>query len=126
MKVVAVYKAMVEVYVDLGEFDTWEDAAAACAKREKPPIPPPEKVSLYLERIYQDQGDEDCLYHGHEVVGVCALCGEGIADGCGFAHCLGVNHKTRPGWVSTEHGHRIWCSEECRSKDPEDFEREEQ
>lgn len=122
MKIVAVYEATVQVEVVLGEFETWEDAAAAVAKLKRPPPPPAEEIGMSLELIWDARDDE--LYNGHELIDACALCGAGIVDGCGLHGCDGSNHAERSGgWVSTKHGHRIWCSPDCRSKDSEDPEK---
>ena len=123
IKVVAVYTKKVEVWVELGEFGTWEEAAAAVATRDPPPIPDNETLSL--ERIWEDQGDEDQVYHGHEVIDSCVFCGAGIVVGCGAFDCDGKkNHAESRGWVSTEHGHKVWSDQKCRDQDPDDPERE--
>lgn len=124
MKVVVSYKATSPVTVDLGEFDTWEEAAAAALSQEKH-VPSPENVPFYLESIWEDTGDELAYHNGHEVVGACDLCGKGIVDACGMGGCDGkTNHSKGGGWVTTKNGHRTWCSQECRDQGPEDFERE--
>lgn len=122
MKVVAIYTATVEVCVELGEFETWEEAAEAATRQSSPS--PPTQVELRLEKIWEDRGDEVAYYCGHEVIGLCHFCGDGIADGCGVHGCKGENHKPGRGWTSTKHGHMIWCSVACRESDPEDPEHE--
>jgi len=119
MKVVAVYETKVQVCVDVGEFDTWEEAAAYVSKLT-PPSPPPD-IELRLDRIWRDNGDD--YYNGHEIIGNCRFCGIGIVDGCGVHGCKGEDHNKKIGWVSTKHGHQTWCSQGCRDKDPGDIER---
>jgi hypothetical protein len=124
MKVVAVYTATVEVLVDLGEFPTWEKAAEAL--KSLPAPPPPKDIELSFERLWTpcDEFDEDDqrLEFAHEVIGVCATCGAGITDGCGQG-CNGRHREVKGGWVSTEHGGRVWCSPLCREHDPDDPEK---
>ena len=124
MKVVAVFQATVEVLVELGEHETWESAAKAALEGAKDPPPVPD-VKLRLERIWKDEGAAGGLSCGHEIVGTCARCGEAIVEGCGLSGCDGSVHAPgKGGWVSTTHGHMIWCSQACRDADPNDIEKE--
>lgn len=135
-KFVAIFKTEIRVDVELGEHESWEDAARVALKLKKTDTPKAhykngqgeDRVDeLYLDRIWYDPDDGSDTYEfGHEIIDACNLCGVPIIDGCGRTGCK-EQHVTgsRGGWVSTEHGHQAWCSTSCRERDPYDCERPE-
>ena len=97
--------------------DNWQDAARIANTMERPVL----SDTGYLECVglCKCEDPEYCDYYDatHELVGPCNKCGRQILErGCTNA-CEGLHDEHDGGWVSTEHGHQTWCSQECRDAD---------
>ena len=116
MKFYAVFKTVVEAHVEL-DADNWQEAARIANTMERPIVqaePPLEVVGVCLCEDPEFCSQYDAV---HELVGPCNKCGVQILERQCSDVCKGTHHESRGGWTSTEHGHVVWCSQECRDAD---------
>lgn len=123
MKFYAVFKAVTEKHVLL-DAENWQEAAQI-ANAMKVPVVQAETLLEVVGMCHCPVPDCECDYYVavHELVGPCNKCGFQIlerscSDLCVHQHSpRDDEYKRGGGFVMTEHGHVVWCSQACRDVD---------